>query len=52
MKEFEIMEQLSYAIVEGILSTPMNNFRKEIGNTEKNEDVLNIVSRIFNYEPQ
>lgn len=50
MKEFEIMEQLSYAIVEGILSTPMNNFRKEIGNTEKNEDVLNIVSRIFNYE--
>ena len=52
MKEFEIMEQFSYAIVEGILSTPMNNFRKEIGNTEKNEDVLNIVSRIFNYEPQ
>lgn len=52
MKEFEIMEQLSYAIVEGILSTPMNNFRKEIGNTEKNEDVLNIVSRIFNYEPK
>src|SRR5207342_2483932 len=38
MKEFEIMEQLSYAIVEGILSTPMNNFRNEIGNTEKNED--------------
>jgi glutamyl-tRNA reductase len=52
MKEFEIIEQLSYAIVEGILSTPMNNFRKEIGNTEKNEEVLNIVSRIFNYEPK
>ena len=52
MKEFEIMEQLSFAIVEGILSTPMNNFRKEIGNTEKNDDVLNIVSRIFNYEPK
>jgi len=52
MKEFEIMEQLSYAIVEGILSTPMNNFRKEIGSTEKNEDVLNLVSRIFNYEPK
>ncbi|HEX7817930.1 MAG TPA: glutamyl-tRNA reductase, partial [Nitrososphaeraceae archaeon] len=52
MKEFEIMEQLSFAIVEGILSTPMNNFRKEIGNTEKNEEVLNIVSRIFNYEPK
>jgi len=52
MKEFEVIEQLSYAIVEGILSTPMNNFRKEIGNTEKNEEVLNIVSRIFNYEPK
>lgn len=52
MKEFEIMEQLSFAIVEGILSTPMNNFRKEIGNREKNEDVLNIVARIFNYEPK
>ncbi len=52
MKEFEIMEQLSFAIVEGILSTPMNNFRKEIGSTEKNEDVLNMVSRIFNYEPK
>ncbi|RPI81134.1 MAG: glutamyl-tRNA reductase, partial [Nitrosopumilales archaeon] len=52
MKEFEIMEQLSFAIVEGILSTPMNNFRKEISNAEKNEDVLNIVSRIFNYEPK
>lgn len=52
MKEFEIMEQFSFAIVEGILSTPMNNFRKEIGNREKNEDVLNIVARIFNYEPK
>ena len=52
MKEFEVIEQLSYAIVEGILSTPMNNFRREIGNTEKNEEVLNIVSRIFNYEPK
>ena len=51
MKEYEIMEQLSFAIVEGILSTPMNNFRKEVGNAEKNEDVLNLVSRIFNYEP-
>ena len=52
MKEFDIIEQLSYAIVEGILSTPMNNFRREIGSTEKNEEVLNIVSRIFNYEPK
>lgn len=49
-KEFRILEQLSFAIVEGILSTPMNNFRKEIGSDEKNQDILNIISRIFNYD--
>jgi len=49
-KEYKVLEQLSFAIVEGILSTPMNNFRKEIGNYEKNEELLSIVSRIFNYE--
>jgi glutamyl-tRNA reductase len=49
-KEFRILEQLSFAIVEGILSTPMNNFRKEIGIYEKNQDILNIISRIFNYD--
>ena len=49
-KEFRILEQLSFAIVEGILSTPMNNFRKEIGSYEKNQDILNIISRIFNYD--
>lgn len=49
-KEFTVVEQLSHAIVEGIMSTPMNNFRKEIGNNEKNEEILKIVTRIFNYE--
>jgi glutamyl-tRNA reductase len=49
-KEFAVVEQLSHAIVEGIMSTPMNNFRKEIGNNEKNEEILKIVTRIFNYE--
>lgn len=49
-KEYKVLEQLSFAIVEGILSTPMNNFRKEIGNYEKNEELLSIISRIFNYE--
>ncbi|MGA7141803.1 MAG: glutamyl-tRNA reductase, partial [Nitrososphaeraceae archaeon] len=49
-KEYRVLEQLSFAIVEGILSTPMNNFRKEIGNYEKNEELLSIISRIFDYE--
>ena len=29
-EEAKLLEQLSYAIVEGILSIPMNNLRKEI----------------------
>jgi glutamyl-tRNA reductase len=49
-KDFAIVEQLSHAIVEGIMSTPMNNFRKEIGNNETNEEILKIVTRLFNYE--
>lgn len=49
-KEFRVLEQLSFAIVEGILSTPMNNFRKEIGSYEKNHEILNIISRIFDYD--
>ena len=49
-EQYAVVEQLSHAIVEGIMSTPMNNFRNEIGNNEKNEEILNIVTRIFNYE--
>jgi glutamyl-tRNA reductase len=49
-KEFNVLEQLSFAIVEGILSTPMNNFRKEVGSYEENQEILNIFSRIFDYE--
>ncbi len=49
-KEYQVLEQLSFAIVEGILSTPMNNFRKEIASYEKNQELLSIISRIFNYE--
>jgi glutamyl-tRNA reductase len=49
-KEYKILEQLSFAIVEGILSTPMNNFRKEVTSYEKNQEIVKIISRIFNYE--
>ncbi len=48
-----IIEQLSYAIVEGILSTPMNYLRKEIetGGTES-ENLMKIVAKMFKYEDE
>jgi glutamyl-tRNA reductase len=48
-EEAKVVEQLSYAIVEGILSTPMNNLRKEI-EEGGNEDLMKIVAKLFKYE--
>jgi glutamyl-tRNA reductase len=47
--EARIIEQLSYAIVEGILSIPMNNLRKEIEDGG-NEELMKIVAKLFKYE--
>src|SRR3712207_5667753 len=47
--EAKIIEQLSYAIVEGVLSTPMNNLRKEI-EEGGNEELMKIVAKLFRYE--
>ncbi len=47
--EVRIIEQLSYAIVEGVLSTPMNNLRKEI-EEGGNEELMKIVAKLFKYE--
>ncbi|MDP8902208.1 MAG: glutamyl-tRNA reductase, partial [Thermoproteota archaeon] len=47
--EARIIEQLSYAIVEGILSTPMNNLRKEI-EEGGNEELMKVVAKLFKYE--
>jgi glutamyl-tRNA reductase len=47
--EARIIEQLSYAIVEGILSTPMNNLRKEI-EEGGNEELMKAVAKLFKYE--
>jgi len=47
--EAKVVEHLSYAIVEGILSTPMNNLRKEI-ETGQSEELMKIVSKLFRYE--
>lgn len=49
----KVVEQLSYAIVEGILSTPMNYLRKEIeeGGIE-GEELMKMVSKMFKYEDE
>jgi hypothetical protein len=36
--------------VEGILSTPMNNLRKEIELSNENEELMRVVSKLFKYE--
>lgn len=45
-----IIEQLSYAIVEGILAAPMNHLRKEIEGGSDSEELMKIVSRLFRYD--
>jgi glutamyl-tRNA reductase len=48
-EETKVIEQLSYAVVEGVLSVPMNNLRKEI-EEGGNEELMKIVAKLFNYE--
>src|SRR5215831_9889663 len=48
-EECRILEQFSYAMVEAIMSTPMNRLRKEIETESKKEDVMRIAARLFNY---
>jgi glutamyl-tRNA reductase len=47
--EVKVLEQLSYSIVEGVLSIPMNNLRKEI-EEGGNEELMRIVVKLFKYE--
>src|SRR5919197_514652 len=50
-KESKTIEQLSHAIVEGILSGPMNNLREEIELSNGNEEqLMNLVAKLFRYE--
>jgi glutamyl-tRNA reductase len=48
-EETRVIEQLSYAIVEGVLSNPMNNLRKEIEG-DGNEELMKMVAKLFRYE--
>jgi glutamyl-tRNA reductase len=50
-EEAKVIEKLSYAIVEGILSSPMNNLRKELEKSEaKEEDFMKLILKLFKYE--
>ena len=50
-EEYKIIEKLSYAIVEGIISSPMNNLRKELEKCNENEEeFMNLISKLFRYE--
>lgn len=46
----KIIEQFSYALVEGILSTPMNNLRREFSTKNNENELINFALRLFNYE--
>ncbi|MER5175101.1 MAG: glutamyl-tRNA reductase [Candidatus Nitrosocosmicus sp.] len=50
-KDMKVFEQFSYALVEGILSTPMNNLRNEFSKNNKNNcELINFALKLFNYE--
>src|SRR5918993_374113 len=51
-KESKIIEQFSHALLEGILSTPMNNLRRQIqnGNNDEELEFMRIAAKLFNYE--
>jgi glutamyl-tRNA reductase len=46
--EAKILEQLSHAIVEGVLAAPMNNLRKEI-ETAEGDELVRLVAKLFKY---
>ena len=47
-QKIRIIEQLTQAIVEGIISTPMNNLRK--ASEQGDSELLKSVSKLFNYK--
>ncbi|MGQ0606321.1 MAG: glutamyl-tRNA reductase [Candidatus Nitrosotenuis sp.] len=44
----KIIDDLTKAVVEGIISTPMNNLRK--ASEQSNEDLLKAATKLFNYK--
>ena len=49
--ERRVIEQLSHALVEGMLAAPMNNIRREIDIDGKDqEELLRLLAKLFKYE--
>nr|WP_256359104.1 hypothetical protein [Candidatus Nitrosarchaeum limnium] len=44
------MEELTKAVVESIVSTPMNNIRK--ASEQGNPDIIKMASKLFDYKKQ
>jgi glutamyl-tRNA reductase len=49
-KKIKIIEELTKAIVESIVSTPMNNIRK--ASEQGNPDIIELASKLFDYKKQ
>jgi glutamyl-tRNA reductase len=49
-KKIKIIEELTKAVVESIVSTPMNNIRK--ASEQGNPDIIEIASKLFDYKKQ
>jgi len=51
--ERRVIEQLSHALVEGMLAAPMNNIRREIDIDGKDqEELLRLLAKLFKYGQQ
>ena len=47
----KIIEQFSHALLEGIISTPMNNLRRYIqSDTGDEQEIMKIAAKLFNYD--
>jgi glutamyl-tRNA reductase len=50
-QEGKIIEQFSHALLEGIMSTPMNNLRRQVQNDKYDEqELMRLAAKLFNYE--
>lgn len=50
-QEGKIIEQFSHALLEGIISTPMNNLRRQVQNDiDDEQELMRLAAKLFNYE--
>ncbi len=49
-KRIKIIDELTKAVVESIVSTPMNNIRK--ASEQGNPEVVDLASKLFDYKKQ